>query len=372
MTFTGKLRRQPGVLRVLLLLAVAAFPLRPAAQSAAPTIGGIFEICIGVTEAEAQNQIRFWEQLGYRVGSEGRLAAADAQKLYSVASKLRAIRLLQQDSDHGLIRLLVWDQPVNEGLGLVRLMTPGSRWTSTLTKDVLSLYNHAEAAERAKMPVKVVPPQWSEIYKLAQSAPFTGDIVGVRELIVLQPFTRNMFFERFGYTAPTYGKINEAAKFRCSQVTHSGLVFASDDPHAVQFYGEVLGLKLTVAEKKTTYEELDQSSRNLYDLKPGELYYGTTVDDPRAGSTPDKAVSGRMLVRRIPKSANQENLIVRARPGSLGLSLYTYRVSGLASYHAKVKASAAHNVTAIFRNEFGEQSFSFTAPDGHVFTLLEP
>jgi hypothetical protein len=53
------------------------------------------------------------------------------------------------------------------------------------------------------------------------------------------------------------------------------------------------------------------------------------------------------------------------------LSLYVYRVRGLAAYHAKVKASAAHRVSAIRRNEFGEASFSFTAPDGHVFNLLE-
>jgi uncharacterized glyoxalase superfamily protein PhnB len=254
---------------------------------------------------------------------------------------------------------------------MVRLIAPGSRWTSMLTRDVLHLYNHAEAAVRAKLPISVVAPQWSEIYKLPQSAPFTGEIVGVRELIVLQPFTRQMFFERFGYVAPNFGKINDAAKFKTSHVTHSGLVFASDDANAVKFYGDVLGLKLAILEKKTTYEDLDASSRNLYDLKPSEFYFGSAVDDPRSGDTPDKAISGRMLVRRIPTAQARENLITRAQPGSLGLSLYVYRVKGLANYHAKVKASAATKVTAITRNEFGEQSFSFTAPDGHTFTLLE-
>jgi catechol 2,3-dioxygenase-like lactoylglutathione lyase family enzyme len=351
------------------LLLLLVFVIAALAQSETPTIGGIHEICIGVTEPKAQ--IAYWEQLGYRVGTSGELSAADAKKLYHVDSKLTSIRLLHQDSDHGLIRLMVWEEPVNEGLGLVKLMVPGSRWTSTLTRDVLNLFNHAEAAERAKMPVKVVPPPWSEIYKLEQSAPFTGNIVGVRELIVLQPLTRQMFFERFGYSAPTYGKINDAAKFKTSQVTHSGLVFESDDASAVQFYGDVLGLKLTVVEKKTSYDDLDQSSRNLYDLQPHEIYYGTTVDDPRAGATPDKAVSGRMLVRRIPKGVAKENWIARSRPGSLGLSLYTYRVKGLESFHAKVKASKATNVTAMLKNEFGEKSFSFVAPDGHLFTLVE-
>ncbi len=355
-----------GAILLALALVVAA---NAQTISTVNAIGGVYEICIGVTEPKAQ--IAYWEQLGYRVGISGEISAADAKKLYGVDSKLTSIRLLHQDSDHGLIRLMVWEKPVNEGLGLVRLIAPGSRWTSTLTSDVLNLFNHAEAAERAKMPIKLVLPQWSEIYKLDQSAPFTGNIVGVRELIVLQPLTRNMFFERFGYVAPTYGKINDAAKFKTSQVTHSGLVFESDDPNAVQFYGEVLGLKLTVVEKRTSYNDLDQSSRNLYDLKPNEIYYGTTVDDPRAGATPDKAVSGRMLVRRLPKGMAPENLIARSRPGSLGLSLYTYRVNGIEGFHAKVKASKATNVTDIMKNEFGEKSFSFVAPDGHTFTLVE-
>jgi uncharacterized glyoxalase superfamily protein PhnB len=357
-------KRKLHLLTVILLLTLSG-------GTRGQDIGGVYEACLGITSADVIAQLRYWEQFGYRIGPEGTLTTAEAKQLYGVASELRSIRLLHQDSDHGLIRLLIWHQPVNAGLGQVRLIAPGSRWTSMLTRDVLHLYNHAEAAVRARLPIAVVAPQWSEIYKLPQSAPFTGEIVGVRELIVLQPLTRQMFFERFGYVAPNFGKINEAAKFKTSHVTHSGLVFASDDANAVKFYGDVLGLKLAILEKKTTYEDLDPSSRNLYDLSPGEFYFGSVVDDPRSGDTPDKAISGRMLVRRIPLAQAKENFIARAQPGSLGLSLYTYRVKGLAAYHAKVKASAARNVTALLRNEFGEPSFSFTAPDGHVFTLVE-
>lgn len=339
-----------------------------AQASADPPISGLYEIGIGVTDPLPQ--ISFWEQLGYRIGQIGELSAADAKALYGVASKLRSIRLQQQDSDHGLIRLFVWEKPVNDGLGLTRLITPGSRWTSTLTRDVLQLYNHAQAAERAKKTIFVVPPQWSEIYKLDQSEPFTGNIVGVRELIVLQPFARQMFFERFGYDAPKYGKINEASKFRTSQVTHSGLVYQSDDPELPKFYRDVLGLQLSQLEKKNTFESLGPDSAALYSMKPGEYYFGSTLDDPRAGATPDTAVSGRVLLRRIPTAIKYENLIERSRPGSLGYSLYTYRVKDIAAYHLKVKASAATHLTAVAKNEFGEPSFSFRAPDGHSWTLV--
>ncbi|MGH9837567.1 MAG: VOC family protein [Blastocatellia bacterium] len=338
------------------------------AQSQEPPVSGLYEICIGVTDPLPQ--IRYWETLGYRIGPIGELKAEDARALYGVNSKLRSIRMLHQDAEHGLIRLMAWETPVNEGLGLAKLMTPGSRWTSTLTEDVLKLYNHAELAERAGMQIRVVPPQWSQIYNLGKPEPFTGEAIGVRELIVLQPFSRNMFFERFGYAAATYGRVNESAKFKTSQVTHSGLVFQSDDPEVVKFYGDVLGLNLVGVETHQTYEKLDVGSRNLYAMKPGEEYYGTMADNPRSGRTPDTAVSGRLLLRRIPTRVKIENLMERSRPGSLGLSLYTYRVADIEAYNAKVKASKATGVTGVLTNEFGEKSFSFTAPDGHAWTLV--
>ncbi len=358
--------RRQIMLAVSCLLFAGVLSFTRAAQE--PAISGLYEICIGTTDLLPQ--IAYWEQLGYRVGSIGALDAASAQALYGVNSKMRGVRLLHQESDHGLIRLWQWEKLINEGLGLANMLQPGSRWTSTLTRDVMSLYNHAEAAKRAGQPIHAVAPQWSEIYKLAQSEPFLGDIVGVRELIVMQPLTRNMFFQRFGYNAPTYGKVNEAAKFRTSQATHNGLVYASDDADTPKFYRDVLGLQLAQFDKLTTYESLDEGSRQVYGMKPGESYYGSTVNDPRNGATPDTAVSGRLLLRRIPLALKQENLIERSRPGSLGYSLYTYRVADLAAYHAKVKASKATQVTDMVKNEFGETSFVFRAPDGHSWALV--
>jgi hypothetical protein len=333
-----------------------------------PPISGLYEVCIGVTDPLPQ--IRYWESLGYRVGPIGDLKADEAKALYGVNTRLRSIRLLHQDAEHGLVRLFVWEKPLNEGLGLTRLITPGSRWTSTLTRDVLQLYNHSELAAKSGAPISVVPPQWSQIYNLGKPEPFSGEAIGVRELIVLQPLTRNMFFERFGYDVPRYGRVNEAAKFKASQVTHNGLVFQSDDSEVVKFYGDTLGLKLVSVEQHQTYEKLDEGSRNLYAMKPGDEYYGTTADNPLSGRTPDSSVSGRLLLRRIPSRVKDQNLMERSRPGSLGYSLFTYRVGDIADYHAKVKSSRATNLTAVLKNEFGESSFSFIAPDGHWWTLI--
>ena len=52
------------------------------------------------------------------------------------------------------------------------------------------------------------------------------------------------------------------------------------------------------------------------------------------------------------------------------MSLYTYRVLGLEEYFNRIKASAAEKVTEIISNEFGEESFSFVAPDRYFWTLI--
>ena len=35
-----------------------------------------------------------------------------------------------------------------------------------------------------------------------------------------------------------------------------------------------------------------------------------------------------------------------------------------------IQSASAENMTAIEKNEFGEMSFSFTAPDGYFWTII--
>jgi uncharacterized glyoxalase superfamily protein PhnB len=53
------------------------------------------------------------------------------------------------------------------------------------------------------------------------------------------------------------------------------------------------------------------------------------------------------------------------------MSLYTYRVREIQTYCDRIQQSSAQNVTNIVSNEFGEMSFSFIAPDGYFWTLVE-
>ena len=64
-----------------------------------------------------------------------------------------------------------------------------------------------------------------------------------------------------------------------------------------------------------------------------------------------------------PDALKLESQFDLAKPGSLGMCLYTYRVDRLDGVSAiELMQVRRHDVTDIVSNEFGEQSFSFTTP----------
>ncbi|MCG8366841.1 MAG: VOC family protein [Pseudanabaenales cyanobacterium] len=335
-----------------------------------PSIAGVYEVCIGVQKPIPQ--IQYWEQFGYRIGQVGDLANEVAKRLYGINSALQSIRLFHQDADHGLIRLMVWEHPVNQGLGMDSMKVKGNRWATTLTDDVLNVLNHAEEAEAAGYPIRYTPSYWEVIYKReGKISPFVDPTVGVREIMLLQPLTRQILFERFNYTLPHYGKINPSSLLRASQITHMGAIVQDDSKQTLRFYEEVLGLLRVRDDAVTTYDS-SAAARQFFDLQPGEQIIVTAFDDPRSSKSDLQAArSGRLYIVRLPDSIELADRYDRSRPGCLGLSLYTYRVRSLETYFERVKASAASAVTDMAGNEFGERSFSFVAPDGYFWTLIE-
>ena len=166
-------------------------------QAKTTTIEGIYEVCIGVSEPILA--IQYWQQFGYRIGSVGELNAETAYQLYGVNSSLKAIRLNHQDADHGLIRLMTWENPINQGLGISSMKIKGNRWTTALTADLLGILNHAENARAAGHTIRYTYPYWEVIYqKEHKNRPFVDPAVGVREMLLLQPLTRQVLFQRFG------------------------------------------------------------------------------------------------------------------------------------------------------------------------------
>ncbi|HLO84173.1 MAG TPA: VOC family protein [Nostocaceae cyanobacterium] len=339
-------------------------------QPQSTAIEGIYEVCIGVPEPISM--IQYWEQFGYRIGQVGQLSAASAYQLYGVDSYLHAIRLYHQGADHGLIRLMIWQNSTNQGLGLSSMKVKGNRWATTLTADLLGILNHVEEAKMAGWPLRYTNPYWEVIYdKEKKSRPFIDPVVGVREMMLLQPYTRQVLFQRFGYMVPKYGQINHNAAFRTSQFTHMGIIVQDDSKEIFKFYEDVLGLLRVRDDVVTTYES-SIAGRDIFDLQPGEKYIVTAFDDPRSSKSDyQQARSGRLYIIRFPEDHRLESRFAAAQPGSLGMCLYTYRVRGIESYFERISNSGVPSFTNIINNEFGELSFSFVAPDGYFWTLVE-
>jgi hypothetical protein len=141
--------------------------------------------------------------LGYRIGQIGELLASEARELYGVSSKVRSIRLYHQDADRGLIRLMIWEKPTNYGWQMSSMKVKGNRWATTFTADLLNILNHAKDAEFANLSVKYTSPHWEIIYNKERKPRFFVEAaVGVREMMLLQPLSRQVFFQRFNYALP--------------------------------------------------------------------------------------------------------------------------------------------------------------------------
>jgi catechol 2,3-dioxygenase-like lactoylglutathione lyase family enzyme len=333
------------------------------------SIGGVYEVGIGTKNTNAM--VRYWERFGYRAGESAEMSENDAEKLYGVKSKLKSIRLFHQDSDHGLIRIMQWEKPTNDGLQMSRMNVLGNRWGAMLTADVYNLQNHAEEAIDQKSPIFMVEPQRAEIYKLEKRPqPFIENYATVREMCLIQPETRQILFQRFGYNLASYGKINHDSFFKSSQITHVGMVIYRNQEN-IDFYGKVLGLLKVKENANFDSDYNNPSSKAVFSLEKHQKYGATDFDNPKSSTNPAQVLSGRLKIIWFSPDSKLENKFDYSKPGSLGYSLYTYRVKGIEAYHKQVKSSRANNLTRITLNEFGEKSFSFVAPDGYFWTILE-
>lgn len=333
-------------------------------------IGGLHEVCVGVPDLA--ESIAYYEAFGCRAGERGELDAAAARRLYGVDSALRAVRLHHQQADHGLIRLMQWERPLNDGLGLApNLRCVGSRWGVRVTSSVLNIVNHAQRARESGAPLVLIEPQLAVIGEVSgerAARPFRDPIVGVREMVLLQPLYRQVFFERFGYESPAYGQVDPQSLLRASQHTHCGLMIADDDPQLLDFYDQVLGLQRTFDER-TPYANTT-GSRTIFGLEPGEDFHMVDFDDPRSGRALAERRSGKLKCVRFGGNARIDDLRERSRAGCLGYSVYVWRVADVEAMHRRVAAAGARRVGDVAADEFGRLAFSFDAPDGYQWILI--
>ena len=338
-------------------------------SSEAMVVGALHEIGVGVTDTE--DAIDYWRSFGYRPGPDGKLSAPQAEQLYGVNSALKSTRLLHQDADHGLLRLMQWDEPTGDGLNMARLRTKGNRWGVHKTDDVMTLLNHAEVLAQQGAPVNLLGPIINAHvggYDGPPARPFREPLVCLRELQIFQPLYQLMITKRYNLELPLYGQIDATSLFRSSQVCHAATVNAEPDLTPFAFYDEVLGLK------RMSLLEVPYIPGNIatimFDLEEGDTLSVIDFDELRSEQPFDQQRSGRLRIFNISSTREEEDRLADSRPGKLGYSLYTYRVNDVDGMRDKAHAAGATEVTGIVEDEFGQRAFSFCAPDGYFWTLM--
>lgn len=331
-------------------------------------VGGLYEVLIGVEEFGPT--ARYLAAFGFRPGARGRLSARRARELYGVNSPLESLRLQHGESDHGLYRLMRWKRSTGPGLGMAPFRTAGNRWGASQTRSVMNIMNHVEAARAAGQTLVHEPPIFAVIYQKDDTpgAPFGEPILGVREMNLVRPLTRQVFFERFNYESALYGAVAEDSLMRSSQVTHAGAVICSDDMALPNFYDGVLKLRRN-SDTITPYSQA-VGAREIFELRPGESHRTVDFDDPRSGPGALRR-SGRFKIVQFEEASALRDRRADSRPGALGLCAYTWRVRGIERMREDLRTAGATDVGGVLPDEFGLPALRFRSPDGYAWLLIE-
>jgi catechol 2,3-dioxygenase-like lactoylglutathione lyase family enzyme len=333
-------------------------------------IGGLHEICIGVPDLEAA--ATYWRAFGFTPGPRGTLTAPEARTLYGVNSTLESLRLMHQDADHGLIRLMKWNKPLNDGVSIAPFRGNGSRWSGQFVRSILDVANHAAVARKQGAPVYDIPPSFIDLssYNPAlfggkPAQPFADRIVAVREYTLIQPLSRQALLERFNYDSKLLGRIDDTALLRASRIAHGGMMFTADNEAPTEFYDKVLGLKRVMAQE-TPWEKA-MASRAAFDLIEGETHWSYTFEEPRSGPDNDTRRSGRLLMFRFRPESKLPDRRPQSNPGALGYCLFTWRVRDVEDMHRASEAFGCTALSDIRADEFGTRAFSCLTPDGFAW-----
>lgn len=328
--------------------------------------GGVYEVGVGVRDID--RALAYWRSFGYRPGPRGRLSAPEALTAYGVDSALESLRLLHQDADHGLVRLMCWERGMGPGLGLMALRIPGNRWAVAKTRNVQMATNHARMmkargeeiwfTEPISRPVGVTPDQ---------TEPFVASFPSKSEIPIFTPEHRHVVVQRFGHDLPRFGQHNDASLFGGSQFTQVGICLARENMAQLEFYGEVLGLQRSATH---TYAISDFIG-GMTGLQKGEELVEVDFDDIRSSPEPEQQLSGKLRVFVVRPRPGDPSGFPVTNVGNRGFSLYTLRTAELDRLRDKVAGSGAREVRAIARDEFGARACTFTAPDGYTWTLIE-
>ena len=323
-------------------------------------ISGVYEVAVSTDEARPL--LDHFSAFGFEVIAEGRWEAAEAKAMYGIDSGFRSWRLQNgKISSHGLLRIIEWDRLGGPGVGYTPPHTIGMRLSVMRTQDIVRIADVFADMWRADQPWLVLGPVFDDLYDLGEGGPpsILNRRVGVREMSVIGPFFTHVFFQRYGYAIPGYGTIGDGP-LQTSEFTHHDFIILGDVDELTRHYTEVLGFKRE--SEPTVAGDWLKGPREVFGLKPGVSHHYLGLVSPNN-------ICGKLkfFVPVDPNlDADRSDRVGIDRPGISLHSLYTPKL------HMVHRLATDHGLspTAILANEFGEQSFVFTGPDGASWQII--
>ena len=325
-------------------------------------ISGVYEVMVGTDNA--QQLVEYFAEFGFSVKSEAGIDATSAERLYGVRSGLRSIRMQNGAVDsHGLLRILEWEQPLGPGVGYAPPETVGQRMAVMRTRDIFRLHDtFLDLRNKAGQPWLSTEPIFDDLYGMD-----TGKVsikerrVGVRENAVYGQLFNHVFFQRYGYTIPGYGTVNEAAPLQTSEFTHHDFIVKGDLAEVTGYYMSVLGLQ---AENDPVIDgDWQKGPGQVFLMEPGESHWYLGFVSPNN-------VCGKLKFVAAIDPEYVRDRRSRQRVGELGITLHSLYTPELEYVHGLAVEHGLQPST-IMQNEFSERSFLFTGPDGVTWQILD-
>jgi len=329
----------------------------------AMTSRGIYEFVFGGLIEERDESLRFWEVLGFTAEAEGELTASTAAAAYGHDARCLGIRLHHPGCDTfgtGYVRLQLWEQLRNDGLGDADPIVTGSRWMGMYTQDILQLRDSFGSEQaRSDWNLWVSPLVTAPLMKPAPIPDFYAPFVGLRETLVFGKRFRLAFIQRGGFDRPGFGTFDDSLAFKNTEGSHANIVqpansFSSDFyKRAFDFETAPFGEAHDSGDEAPTIAALK--------LREGETFH---VERTRAQDCP----SG--LLQVYSSYMPGDDLRNESRPGSGNLCAYSVRVSDMQRLIDTVDADPDATHRGEFDDEFGKRALCFDAPDGYTWIAV--
>ena len=182
-----------GTMKKILLILIL-FSFNSFAQLPETGISGVYEVMVGVKDAKSM--IKYFGEYGFSLKDSAQLTESQAFEVYGVKSALKSYRLQNGEIDsHGLLRLLVWEKPLGDGVGFNIPETVGSRMAVMMTKDIIRLvdiYKLERQNSKQWLPIDPIFDDPLHV-KDGQKVDFFNRPVGVRETAIYGDWFTHVF-----------------------------------------------------------------------------------------------------------------------------------------------------------------------------------